>query len=128
MIRINADSPSLLVATDIIEFEHLCFFSPACNGQSNRRVSVNEIWLFSFLMLLDLKRFIDSQRCTCLYLIFYVVIVGSAWTLEDDVPTLELSTVDGTPFSQASNQLYYKKRPAFSISKVSEVRARHIFF
>ena len=59
---------------------------------------------------------------------FYVVIVGSAWTLEDDVPTLELSTVDGTPFSQTGNQLYYKTRPALSISKVNEVRARHIFF
>ncbi|XP_065065509.1 ankyrin repeat and fibronectin type-III domain-containing protein 1-like isoform X2 [Rhopilema esculentum] len=39
---------------------------------------------------------------------------GAAWTLEDDVPVVELSTVEGTPFSQTSNQLYYKTRPTIS--------------
>ena len=43
--------------------------------------------------------------------------LGSAWTLEDDAPKTEVSTVDGTPFSQTSNQLYYKTRPALAKTK-----------
>ena len=47
------------------------------------------------------------------------LLLGAAWTLEDDAPVVELSTVEGTPFSQTSNQLYYKTRP--TISKANQV-------
>eukprot|EP00794_Sanderia_malayensis_P008925 gene8925-9877_t len=48
------------------------------------------------------------------------------WTLEDDVPNGPASTVDGTPFSQTSNQLYYKTRPTVTVTELEREPSKHM--